>query len=286
MTDFMNKPNPMDAALSAIPLPASVAEKVKNKSTVTVVGGQSGPVGGWNTVTGESRPTYHAKANPDDWNQIDLQWYLKNRYAEKYGVTLNIPLLLGHQSIKSIKYSLFKKLDYEPKHSVVKDYFDFCLTRHADEIIRSEGVFTLHKITKPKYILDYLDKNKIQPTATAPRQSASPVLVSDSTDALTMDDLTAAFRINSQYMVTNYGIVIPVNYLLSAKGKSLDEAIAYVQGAMTKLAAKGPQEMGAVIAATNKYQPYPKWLRFTDVAKIVKMTIAISDDNPVFAALK
>lgn len=42
----------------------------------------------------------------------------------------------------------------------------------------------------------------------------------------------------------------------------------------------------AAIEATNKYQPYPKWLRFNDVNRIVKMTLAFSDDNPVFSCLR
>lgn len=284
----MSNQNPMDVALSAIPLPQSVADKVKNKTTVTISAHEEG---GWGSIPISTKLTYHNKPDPDSWNQIDLQWYLKNRYADKYGVQLNIPLLAGHQAIKTIKFGMFKKLGYEPKHSVIKDYFDFCIDRHADEIIKSQGVFTIHKITKPVYILDYLDKTnigKVQQAVPARKveQTAPAVESSAAVEPLTMDDLTTAFRINSQYMVSNYGIIIPVNFLVAVKNKTLDEAIAYVQGAMTKLAAKGQQEMSAVITSTNKYQPYPSWLRFTDVSKIVKMTIAVSDDNPVFRVFK
>lgn len=276
--------NPMDAALAAIPTTKAVEENAKGKSSVKITPGKV--ESGWGCVTQGPKGTYHTKQNADTWNQNDIQWYVKNLYSEKYGVSLHIPLMAGHDWLNKIKWAMYKKLgDVDPTGSMLKDYLDFCFAKHVDQIIRDDGRFSLFKLTKPQYVLDYFDKRR--PAPPVPVTKSQPAVeVSEAAKGLSMDDLTTAFRINSQYMVSNYGIVIPVNYLMAVKGKTLDEAVAYVQGAMTKLAAKGPQEMQAAIAATNKYQPYPKWLKFTDVAKIVKMTIAISDDNQVFNALK
>ncbi len=267
----------MKAALSAIPLPASVIEKVKNKTTVTVT--STTVESGWGCVKTSSKLTYHNKPNPDLWSQVDLQYYLKNLYADKYGVTLHIPIANGHNWIKTIKFAMAKKLGDEPKHGVVKDYFDYCMDRHADQAIRDDGRFSLYTLTKPKYIMDYLERRTVPQIA--PIQAVETSL---DAEPLSIQDLTAAYRINSQYMVTNYGVIIPVNYLLVVKSKSLNDALAYVQGAISKL--KSPQETVAVVAATNKYQPYPKWLKFIDVAQIMQMTIAVSDDNPVLTALR
>lgn len=270
-------PNPS----TAIPKVKDVSTTVETKSTVVVKYEQKG---GWDVLAKEDskRQTYHNKQNPDDWNQVDLQWYLKNQYAEKYGYLMSIPVVSGHDAIKKIKTQFMHRLGKMPTHAVIKDYFDYCIQYLADDIIRNEGMFTIHKLYKQKYILDYVERANI-----GRKVEAVPVVeVSNDVGALTIDNLTAAFRIGSQYMVSNYGIVIPVNFLVSFKSKTLEEAIAYVQGAITKLAAKGQQEMQKVITATNGYQPYPRWLKFTDVERIVKMTITISDDNPVFRELK
>lgn len=274
----MNKHNP----LSAIPDLASIKETVKNKTTVSI-GPETQKIG-WGVVSISTKPTYHNKPDANQWNQNDLQWYLKNIYADKYGVRLNIPIASGHNWIGSIKFAMSKKFNgQDPSNAVIKDYFDYCLDKHADEIIRSEGQFTLYKLTKPKYILEYLDRCGVDKK---PQSAPKPVEASVESINLSIIDLTTAYRINSQYMVMKYGILIPINYLILVKSKSIDDAIAYVQAAMTKLAVKGPQEIGAAIEATNNFQPYPKWLKFFDVSKIVKMTLAFSDDNPVFDCFK
>lgn len=276
----MNKHDPF----SAIPDMGAIKETVKSKTTVKI--GPESQKSGWGIVSVSNKLGYHNKPDPNQWNQNDLQWYLKNRYADKYGVTLNIPIASGHNWIGTIKFAMSKKFDgQDPPNSVIKDYFDYCLDKHADEIIRSEGQFSLYKLTKAKYILDYLDRRGVENNP-QPIPAIKPVEASVESINLSIQDLTTAYRINSQYMVMNYGIVIPINYLMLVKGKTVDEAIAYVQAAMTKLAAKGPMEMGAAIEATNKFQPYPKWLKFIDANKIVKMTLAFSDDNPVFDCFK
>jgi hypothetical protein len=301
MSDSKNKPNPIAAIpfsgetakpLSpkvdlkinpslAVPKSKEVSTKVEVKSTVEIKYEQKG---GWDGVAKdmEKRLTYHNKQNPDDWNQVDLQWYLKNQYAEKYGYHMNIPLISGHDAIKKIKTQFMHRLGKMPSHSIIKDYFDYCVQYLADDIIRNDGMFTIHKLNKQKYILDYIERANIDKK----KEAVSVVDVSNDVLALTIDNLTAAFRIGSQYMVSNFGIIVPINFLVVFKSKTLEEAVAYVQGAMTKLAAKGQQEMQSVITATNSYQPYPRWLRFTDVERVVKMTITISDDNPVFDVFK
>ena len=279
------KNNPADIAASIIPPQEIVTEVVKRKSTVEILPA-SRAESGWDKVK-VGRETYHSKPDPNTWTATDLQWYVKNLYNDKYGVTLHIPVASGHNWIKTIKFAMFKKLGHDPSHSLMKEFFDFCFQRHVDDIIRSEGSFTLYKLTKPKYVMDFFEgRASTRVSSNFIVEKQKPVETSSNTSAVSIDDLTAAYRINPQYMVSTYGIVVTINFLMKVKGKTLDESVSYVQSAMVKLSAKGQHEMQSAIDATNKYQPYPKWLTFTDVNRIVKMTIAISDDNPVLNVFK
>jgi hypothetical protein len=219
---------------------------------------------GWGAV---KVPKSYEDKPRDQWKKKDVIWYFKNRYMEQFGVSVDVPLLAGYQQLETISYQIYKATGIDCTMAQLADFIDWCFSRHVNEMIQREGQFSLYKLTRPKLVLAYC--KTIAAPATV--HEALPAPIADTTaeaDAslVTLDDLNGAFRIHSQYFVSNYGIILPVNFLMYVKKKSKEDAVKYVMNAISKMPTRDAEKLAK--EATLKHAPYPTWFAFQQAGEI------------------
>ena len=226
--------------------------------------------GGWDAL--EVRKQWIERP-VEEWTKRDAVRYFFTAFQLKYGVsipgTISYPICYGHlqQLIDALCIRL--SLDKCPM-KVVKDYYDFFFQNCADDLVTRntrKSPLTMADTVKPKYLVLFTRDYKL-PTQIVepPVDSQKPTEVS-----LSIDDLEAAYNIHAQHFCSNYGIILPVNYLMLCKDFSREEAIGYASKLVKRLSAK-KDGLSAIIEATKKYQPYPKWFPFVNVEEIIKNT--------------
>jgi hypothetical protein len=271
--------NELGSVVSGIADAAASAPK-QRKLTVTSDGK---PKQGWDSVPDRKLTRYQDK-EVSQWNNNDVRWYFKDSYFKRYGTGGgSIPIALFNQNVSQILFTVGKRLGNEPPKAFFKDYIDYFFERFADAEIKARGSLAFWALTKERPLLMYLEYMG----ANRPKAVESEVVVEQvllpQPSMLTNDLLITAYRVSPRDMLTQFGAVIPVNFLMAYKGKSLDESIGYVEKSLLKFADDDKKEM---FAATARWGPYPAWLRFTAAEKFGASKVDVVTQNPVFDCLK
>lgn len=237
---------------------------------------------GWGSV---GRTSFSDKT-PDQWNKKDLVNYYYRCYFSKFGKLLSSPppYCLEYINLQTITTALEIQFGFVqdtcPK-VIIKDYFDFFYARFADTL-SSQGVkMGMFQVAKMKWISTFIRHyREHHPVHHEPVSVAvQPVTVCDT---VSLQDLDSAYRIHSQYFLANYGVILPIAYLMLIKNMDEEKATAYVRRALIKM--KGDTE--SVVESTQRYQPYPKWFPFQMMSEFFDVAIRFSDDNTTYTFLR
>lgn len=222
---------------------------------------------------------YGSKPDVNTWNKMDLRHYVGRKYRDQFAQSLPMAPAQANQTFTSIEFTYEKQTGQNCTPAVIADYIDFFFDRHINAVIQKEGQFGIFKLSRPKFILDYIQSRNVSQQKVSQQQPApqKQMVVPTETEEATLENLTAAFKINPRYFVSNYGIILPVNYLMYAKKKSKEEAVQYVVTAVAKLAGN----IEPVVSATNQYAPYPNWFEFLDAGQIIKGLKVTTSNEPL-----
>jgi hypothetical protein len=214
----------------------------------------------------------------EEWNKRDQVSYFSYAYRQKYG-TLHVwgsQYQANYMVLADVHHALYHqlKLDTDCSPHIFKDYVDFFFLRFADSLIAQKNYrLTFTDIKKQKYIGAFVAQYK-----GVVRSSPKPTEVK--VESSLKDELNTAYDIHAQFFITNYGLILPANYLVNVVGKSISDAKGYIERAYDKLK-KSEKDM--VDKATANYGPYPKWFKITEFRE---QNIVVCDDNPVYAFLR
>lgn len=231
------------------------------------------------------RGSVTAKANVNDWNKVDMRRYVAKRFSDRFSSSLPMSIAQASKTFADLEVMLEKHAGTECTPALVKDYIDFVFQRHIDSIIQREGSFGIRILCRPAIVLDYARNHlkamsSISPMS-KPAPQPAPASLFDTTE-VGLDDLQGAFKINAKYFVQNYGVILPVNYLMYVKKKSKEDAVKYVANAITKLAG----DIDAVMKATLQHAPYPDWFDFKDAESIISGLKVTFTDQARFSFIR
>ena len=272
----MSKDNTWDQVNSVV-FAASATRKTINKKPKQIQVDPALPKKGW----GPARDyVEYQKKELDKWNNNDIRWYFKDKYFEKYGAKLHVPIIACHNEISQILYSFSKKLGTEPPKSIFKDYIDYFFDRFADEEIKSRGKLSFYALTRERAILLFVDNHGLEIKNTKTSTKAEEIKVKKLD--LDIGQITDAYRISPKNMLLQYGLVITANFLILIKNKSAENSIKYIENGLLKLTEEEKEE---VIKVTKNWGPYPKYLKIISVDSL-NISISSCDENAVFNCFK
>jgi hypothetical protein len=269
--------------LKAIP---KIAKPIASaKSTVTLTDeAETELSSGWDKI---KTPKNHRTKDVSEWNRKDVVVYFYAKYRDAYHAgNWNIPWRLDYATIEDIMVMLEKQLKVSVGIPILKQYFDWAFDSNYinDLLSRKIGKFGMNDLKKEKPVLLFVQSlGKAAPLPVRKVEDA-PKIEPKEMKGFSFDDLVAAHKIHSQFFIQNYGLLIPVNYLITFKGKTEEEAIQYVRKAVEKYVTAKP--LANLVKMTKKFEPYPKWLPFLDLKQFAEGELLISDDNEVFEALR
>ncbi|NJL70527.1 MAG: hypothetical protein HC888_02365 [Candidatus Competibacteraceae bacterium] len=172
---------------------------------------------------------------------------------------------------------------------VLKDYIDIFFEKYADKCVAKDGHFMMCHLYRYGYVEDFAqtyDYNARLRSLESPLNAPKPQDVAVISDA----DVSEAYALSPQRLLTEYGVVIAVNWLNQSCGMTLRDAAKLVHKVGTQLWKNGQFEQ--VIRATENMGPYPKSLRFLDADTLVKKIYAklaanveVVENDPRFAFL-
>jgi hypothetical protein len=219
-----------------------------------------------------------------DWNRRDLRQYISKTYNVRWGDTLrgNAQHALCNEIVAKVENCLRVQLKQEG-YGILKEYFDFFIDTQVEFAANTPGGMTWNCFSWDRFIMAFVKKWKASHlNSPAPKAVASTThveIVDDkppATTVLTKEAVETAYKITPQVFVREYGLLIPVNYLVMVRKQNVDKALEYVRNAVRKITS--PAAVQEVIEATERYTPYPKWLAFTDFNGV--LTAASFHDMP------
>jgi hypothetical protein len=208
----------------------------------------------------------------EKWTRLDLRRYVAHIYNLRWGDTLPMrgEYALINEIIVKIEHCFRTQIGQEG-NSILKEYFDFFVETQVPDAAREKGGLNWRKFSYTKYIIAFVKHWKAKQVApVAPEPVAEPLPQAPAA-GLDAASVQAAYRKAPVVFVREFGVIVTINYLVMVKKQTLDKAIAYAKTALEKIAATSPGDLKEVRAATERHQPYPKWLSFVDVSGFAEL---------------
>jgi len=210
-------------------------------------------------VIGDKKPRKHREIRENllEWKNNDFSMYMSQIYIKKYNDVWQFSLINITMYLDKIKDKLDGVLGF-CDNITFKDYIDYFFSVWADDY--KKGMLTLKSFIYSTpiraFASQYNYRERVKEYNQLHEQSAkSAIFVSNKR-------LREAFLLGSEHFVLEYGLILPINWLVVCDDRELKEAANYVAKAMYSLYQKG--RIDDVFTATKKYSPYPKWLFFKD----------------------
>jgi hypothetical protein len=224
----------------------------------------------------------------EKWTRIDLRRYVAHIYNLRWGDTLSTggQFALINEIIEKVEHN-FRTMIGQEGNPILKEYFDFFVETQVPEAAKERGGMNWRKFSYQKYVLAFVQqwKSKCAAKVVVRKPESDPKPEPVKTAELTIEAVTQAYMKAPGVLIREFGVIVTINYLLMVRKHGLDKALTYVRNAVGKTS---PADIKEVIAATERYQPYPKALAFTDAESVLaelfkdnKPTVMLGD-NPAF----
>lgn len=217
--------------------------------------------------------------NIDKWKTPSFVSYARRLYRERYGVDWDLNYTSSCQEILKLRDSFVDILG-KCDNKMLAEFIDWFFDYHVDEFVNRKNGFFLNNLRQDwvvdNFIKHYQAKNK--------RNKKISTSVDKKNEDLTYDRINAVYFLSEERFVSEFGIVIAVNWLLKYEQKSPKEAAYFVYKVLDKL--NKQDKLKNAIYSTEKNSPYPPGLKFLSpqwlVNKIdpqLKVKIKINDKH-------
>ena len=208
------------------------------------------------------------KALPDNienWITANFVSYTLKTYRERYKQEWELNFRRQCQEVLYVRDELLENLGF-CDNKVLKDYIDWFFKNCADDFMQKYGAFYFVYLRRPKVIDAFVQsyrytKNEPAKTQNLPKVE-KPVAKAD------FSKMAEVFRLSEEEFVRDYGVLLPIAWLVSKKQYTLRDAAIYVFLATQKAYKNG--KFSKVKEATERLSPYPKSFAFKEANALVK----------------
>lgn len=195
------------------------------------------------------------KDSLEEWGAFDFFLFAQKKYIDKYGSSWDLNIGGSSLEINKIRDKFYDLFGF-CCNLIMRDYIEFFFDNYMDDIIRMEGTFYFSQMSVEKRMCEFYDGYDF-PQSFAEYIECEKV---NNKVFITSKEIREAFLIGDMSLISNYGIVISLNWLIVVKKMSSLEAIKLVVTACKDMFNKGM--IGVIKSATESYSPYPSDLPF------------------------
>jgi hypothetical protein len=203
------------------------------------------------------------KDNLEQWGAFDFFRYAQKKYIDKYGKGWDLNIGGGSLAINKVRDKLSDLFGF-CCNLIMRDYIDFFFDNYIDSMIRNQGAFYFSQMSKDKIICEFNDgydfANRFEKYISQEK--------TDKDNILKKEEIRESYQLGDTTLVSNYGIVIAMNWLLNNKKIKPDDAVRSIIKAIRELQERGL--LNIVKKSTEAYSPYPLGLRFKAPQLVMK----------------
>jgi len=219
------------------------------------------------------------KSSLEEWGAFDFFYYADKKYIEKYGIKTNLNVGGNSVEINRIRDKLYDIFGF-CCNLIMRDYIDFFFDYYIDTIVREDGSFYFRQMRNDKIICEFCDGYNF-PQSFLRYTEGENTLIKRCVSSAEIKD---SYQIGNTSLVSNYGIVLSVNWLIKVRKENPTDAVRVVIDACRDLAVNGMIEV--VKSSTDSYSPYPSFMLFKKpqlimdrVDKRVKLDVEFCDND-------
>ena len=223
--------------------------------------------------------TLKQKNNLEEWGAFDFFLYAQKKYTDKYGQPWDLNIGGGSLEINRIR-DKFHDLFGFCCNLIMRDYIDFYFDNYIDIAVRENESFHFRLMRNDKIMCEFSDGYDFSQSFL----KYTELEKTENKSFISSKEVRESYLIGDTSLVSNYGIVISLNWLIKVKKISPVEATRMVLDACRELAAKGMTDI--IKSSTETYSPYPSLILFKTpqlvmdrIDKNVKLNIEFNDDN-------
>ena len=199
--------------------------------------------------------TIRDKNSLEEWGAFDFFKYARDKYNHKYSKQWDLNIGGSSLEINRIRDKFYDLFGF-CCNLIMRDYIDFFFEYYMDNIIRKKGTFYFNHMRKEEIMCEFYDgydfsRSFFEYTRNIKKKNKIYI---------TNKEIQEAYLIGDTSLVSNYGIVISLNWLIIVKKMSSREATKLVVEACKELTSKGLIDV--IQNATELYSPYPSNLLF------------------------
>ena len=201
-----------------------------------------------------------------EWVSVDFVYYTASLYKERYGRDWELNVSGSCAQVVGVKDFIVDHFGF-CDNVILRDYLRFFFENHSDYFMQHSKMFYFSYLKKPFIMQKFVDAYDYDESC---RKELSDIDFTESSKkkytCIAKDDVESSQLLSDQRLVTDYGVIISVNWLLS-KGLSLTDACSMISDACVDLYKRGL--ISNVAKATERFSPYPDWLAYRDATSIL-----------------
>ena len=151
---------------------------------------------------------------------------------------------------------------------VLKDYIDFFLKEWAMYYWKKKGNFTLWYLRDDRPLKDFVGKYDYNDSFNKYIASKSPSEKNESKKEISKNGIEQCYLAGGENLILEYGLLIPLNWLVIYKNYSIEQSNLYVVGAFDFLYSNN--NWSKVFSTTEFFNPYPESFTIRDCDIIFK----------------
>jgi hypothetical protein len=196
-------------------------------------------------------------------------------------------------NIKDALYKTIGKCD----NIIICDFFDFFFVHSLWSDLckqRSSDKLFISKLKDDKIIEDFANQYDYD-SSIERRKTGRDGAQKDGKEELNVEVLDKAYLLGIKNLVEDFGIILAANWMLKKGHHSTKQIVLLIAKETYDLATKGNFEV--VKTNTEKFCPYPAWLKFKDYNVVIdainkkmgtnyNMNVVFSEDRKIFGFLK
>ena len=215
----------------------------------------------------------------EEWGAFDFFLFAQKKYINKYGSSWDLNIGGSSLEINRIRDKFYDLFGF-CCNLIMRDYINFFFDNYMDYIIRTEEIFYFNHMSREKIMCEFYDGYDF------PQSFAEYTKNKKMNDevVVTNQKINQTFLIGDTSLISNYGIVISLNWLIIIKKMSPLEATKLVVKACKDMSDKGMIDV--VKNITEFYSPYPFNIPFKSphlvinkIDKNIKVNVKFNDNN-------
>ena len=219
------------------------------------------------------------KNSLEEWGAFDFFLFTQKKYINRYGSNWDLNIGGSSLEINRIRDKFYDLFGF-CCNLIMRDYIDFFFDNYMDDLIRTEGEFFFNHMRRDKMMCEFYDGYNFPQSFekyTKSEKLYNKVFI-------TSQEVREAFLIGDTSLVSNYGVVISLNWLIVVKKMSALEATMLVVMACKDMFNKGM--INVVQNVTELYSPYPSNIPFKSpqlvmnkIDKNIKLSVEFVDND-------